>query len=365
MSAGRARRGLLALLAGAAVSPALPVRSQAQVVRGELVDSIAARPVTAAIVTLVDGSGGEFGRTLTNANGRFLVRAPAAGAFRLRVRLVGFDVWESEPMALAVGETVVRRVSLLLVRAKLPAITVEAEQTCVVRPEEGAAAAALWDEVKKVLAATELTMKSREFRFRSVGTERELDRLGVVVRDTSYRSIGYRAWPFGALSPELLARWGFVQGSAAGPVFFGPDAQLLVSDAFLDDHCFRVRMGPDGSGRVGLAFEPVAGRGVPEIEGTLWLDSATVALRKLEWSYRNLSRWAREGKPGGEVDFAALPTGAWFIRRWELRAPIAEVFPATPDTAYFGVKIREEAVTEVVKADGTPVVVYDTTKAPR
>jgi len=352
-------------VAAAALSPVLPGWSAAQVVRGDLVDSIAARPVGAAIVTLVDAAGAEFGRTLTDANGRFLVRAPAAGAFRLRVRIVGFDVWESEPIALAVGETVVRRVPLLLVRVKLPAITVEAEQTCMVRPEEGAAAAALWNEVKKVLAATELTMRSREFRFRSVGTERELDRLGVVVRDTSYRSIGYRAWPFAALSPELLARRGFVQGSATGPVFYGPDAQLLVSDAFLDDHCFRVRVGPEESGRVGLAFEPVAGREVSEIEGVLWLDSATVALRQLEWSYRNLSRWAREGKPGGEVDFAVLPTGAWFIRRWELRAPIAQVFPANPDTVFFGVKIREESVAEVVKADGTPVVVYDTTRAPR
>jgi len=365
VSAARALRNLLVLLAAAVASLAPPARSHAQVVRGEVVDSIAARPITAAMVTLVDGTGVEFGRTLTDANGRFLVRAPAEGTFRLRVRLVGFDAWESDPMALEVGQTAVKRVSLLLVRVKLPALTVQAEQTCVVRPGEGAAAAALWEEVKKVLAATDLTMRSREFRFRSVGTEREVDRLGAVVRDTTYSSIGYRAWPFAALSPELLARRGFVQGSAGGPVFFGPDAQLLVSDAFLDDHCFRVRVGPDGSGRVGLAFEPVAGRGVPEIEGTLWLDSATVALRRLEWSYRNLSRWAREGKPGGEVDFAVLPTGAWFIRRWELRAPIAEVFPAKPDTAFFGVKIREEAVAEVVKADGTPVVVYDTTKAPR
>lgn len=350
----------LLLVVQAAVVLALPGQARAQLVRGELVDSIAGRPVAAAIITLIDGADAEFGRTLTDATGQFRVRAPAAGSFRLRVRLVGFDVWESEPIALAVGETVVRRVALLLVRVKLPAITVEAEQTCVVRPEEGAAAAALWEEVKKVLAATELTMKGRGFRFRSVGTERELDRLGAVVRDTSYPSIGYRAWPFGALDPELLAQRGFVQGAAGGPVFYGPDAQLLVSDTFLDDHCFRVRLSPNEAGRIGLAFEPVTGRDVSEVDGVLWLDSATVALRQLEWGYRNLSRWAREGSPGGEVDFARLPTGAWFIRRWMLRAPIAQVFPDRPDTLFYGVKIREEEVVEVLKADGTPVMVYDT-----
>lgn len=338
---------------------ATPALAHAQLVRGELIDSVLGTPVSSAIVTLVDPAGAEHARTLTDAMGRFQARAPSTGEFRLRVRIVGFDAWESEPLALALGQTEVRRIPLMLARVKLPAFTVEAERTCVVRPEEGAAAAALWEEVKKALAATELTMESRQFRFRSLSAERELDRRGTVVRDTTYPSLGYSTWPFAALDPVLLSELGFVQGTVGGPTFYGPDAQVLVSDAFLDDHCFRVLAASGRAGRLGLAFEPVAGRDGPEVGGVLWLDSATVTLQTLEWEYRNLARWAREGRPGGEVHFAQLPTGAWFIRRWMLRAPIAQVYLARADTAFYGVKIRQEEVIEVLGADGKPLAGFE------
>jgi len=352
------RRTIAAHVAALAWATPLTV-AQAQVVRGELIDSVLGSPVAAAIVTLVDPSGAEYARSLTDALGRFRARAPSAGEFRLRVRIVGFGAWESEPFTLALGQTVVRRIPLMLVRVKLPAFTVEAQRTCGVRPEEGAAAAALWEEVKTALAATELTMASRQYRFRSLSAERELDRRGVVVRDTTFPSLGYSTWPFAALDPVLLSERGFVQRSVGGPTFYGPDAQVLVSDAFLDDHCFRIHIDADRTGRIGLAFEPVAGRGVPEGGGVRWLDSASVTLRTLEWEYRNLSRWAREGRPGGEVHFAQLPTGAWFIRRWMLSAPIAQVYLARADTAFYGVKIRQEEVIEVLSADGKPIVGFE------
>jgi hypothetical protein len=60
----------------------------AQLVRGELIDSVAGSPVAAAIVSLVDASGEEHVRLLTDAMGRFRVRAPSAGEYRLRVRIV-------------------------------------------------------------------------------------------------------------------------------------------------------------------------------------------------------------------------------------------------------------------------------------
>jgi hypothetical protein len=355
----RALRRTIAAQAAAWVWLATPALMHAQLVRGELIDSVAGSPVAAAIVSLVDASGEEHVRLLTDAMGQFRVRAPSAGEYRLRVRIVGFDAWESEPLTLAVGQTVVRRIPLMLVRVKLPAFTVEAERTCVVRPEEGAAAAALWEEVKKALAATELTVASRRFRFRSVSTERELNRQGMVVRDTAYPALGYSTWPFAALDPDLLSKLGFVQATVGGPTFYGPDAQVLVSDAFLDDHCFRITTSSDRAGTIGLAFEPVAGRSVPEVGGVLWLDSATVTLRTLEWEYRNLSRWAREGKPGGEVHFAQLTTGAWFIQRWMLRAPIAQVYLARADTAFYGVKWKQEEVIAVLTADGKPIVGFE------
>jgi hypothetical protein len=100
---------------------------------------------------------------------------------------------------------------------------------------------------------------------------------------------------------------------------------------------------------------------LPDVTGTLWLDSATVALQALEWEYTELSRWARIGGPRGTMNFDRLPNGAWFITRWKLRAPVAQVIPGRPDTLYYGVKIREGRVTEVLTATGDLVVKLDST----
>jgi hypothetical protein len=72
----------------------------------------------------------------------------------------------------------------------------------------------------------------------------------------------------------------------------------------------------------------------------------------MEWTYRNIPPWARQGRPSGSIVFAQLPDGAWFIQRWTLRAPVAQVFAMRADTAYYGVKIRESEVIEVSNRSG-------------
>jgi hypothetical protein len=211
------------------------------------------------------------------------------------------------------------------------------------------------------MSATTLAAQSRRYRFRTQSRERFVDRYGVTQTDTVFpMSPGYQAWPFGSLDPEQLSRSGFVQNDLGGPVFYGPDAALLVSDVFLDDHCFRVRR-ENGRDELGLLFEPVGGRNVPEIVGVLWLDSASVALRRLEWKYTNLAIWSRQGQPAGSIEFSQLPDGAWFVRRWMLRAPVAQVFTMRSDTTYYGVRIREAAVTEVLDRSGRLIVNFEET----
>jgi hypothetical protein len=324
----------------------------AQVVRGVVSDKYSREPITSGIVALVESGGDEVDRTLTDAAGRFLLRADGPGEFLLRTLIIGFQRWESPPFRLDVGESLHHDIDLELLRVALPPITVEAERTCVVRPEEGAAAATLWEEVKKAVSATALAAGSRRYRFRTRTSERFLDRYGVTRTDTVFPlAPGYSAWPFGSLAPELLSERGFVQDDLGGPVFYGPDAVLLVSDVFLNDHCFRVQR-EDRRAELGLLFEPVSDRHVPEIAGVLWLDSATAALRRMEWRYRNIPNWSRQGEPSGSMVFSQLPDGAWYVRRWRIRAPVAEVFPMRADTTYYGVRIRESTVIEVLDASG-------------
>ena len=76
----------------------------AQTVQGELVDA-ARRPLGGAMVVLLDADGKVRGRVLTDEAGRFTLRAPGAGSYRLRAERIGFQATESPALALAAGET--------------------------------------------------------------------------------------------------------------------------------------------------------------------------------------------------------------------------------------------------------------------
>jgi len=72
-----------AKLAALLLCTALP--ASAQTVRGLLTDSVSRSPLPGAFLTLVDDKGVERARVMTNPAGEFVVTAPAAGSYRLRV----------------------------------------------------------------------------------------------------------------------------------------------------------------------------------------------------------------------------------------------------------------------------------------
>ncbi|MDE2783796.1 MAG: carboxypeptidase regulatory-like domain-containing protein, partial [Gemmatimonadota bacterium] len=105
-----------------------------------------------------------------------------------------------------------------------------------------------------------------------------------------------------------------------------PDADVLLSDHFLDTHCFRLGAADeDRPGMIGLEFEPVPGRNLPEIAGTLWVHPETAHLERLDYRYRNLNLPdALVGAdPGGTVQFQGLPNGTWIVDSWRIRMPVA------------------------------------------
>ncbi len=74
-----------ALATLAVVVPGLTGSVAGQIVRGQVIDSITGAPVTGAAVVLLDARSSEITRTRSDAAGLFLVRAPDAGRYRLRV----------------------------------------------------------------------------------------------------------------------------------------------------------------------------------------------------------------------------------------------------------------------------------------
>src|SRR5437867_701683 len=188
------------------------------------------------------------------------------------------------------------------VPVQLASITVERRNRCRVRPAEGESAATLWEEVTKALRVTQVTLERKLYRFRTETFRRTLDRALKPLEEQRDSALGFGGWSFVSLPPESLARRGFVYDSTGGPVFVAPDIQVLLSDPFLESHCFKVQS-PAGNDTalVGLAFEPVPRPQRRDIAGVLWLDRRTAELRVVEYHYTNLDPWmpgARAGRRG-------------------------------------------------------------------
>jgi hypothetical protein len=201
-----------------------------------------------------------------------------------------------------------------------------------------------------------------------------------VVAEEAQTAEALKPTPFVTVPPERLAEKGYVEARADTVLFHGPDAEVLLSDAFLDAHCFQARAGGRGNpGQVGLAFAPAGERAIAGLRGVLWLDAATAELRTLEYEYvwRELPR---ASEAGGRVEFRRLPTGAWIVSRWRIRMPSGALrFRAlgvtSPGLFPRVARVTEESgeVLEVRTAEGAEVsmtaragvagVVWDSTRA--
>jgi hypothetical protein len=298
----------------------------AQTVRGELVDA-AGRPVEQVLVALLGPGGHQAGAALTSAAGQFRIRAPGPGRYSLRAERVGYATVTTPAFDLADGETRDERVVASGRAVALQGVVVTPRnRRCAVRPGAGLATATLWEEARKALAAAEFSGQAGVFRYDVVRWERDLSLDGgVVTRDLRQTHGGVSELPFVSVPPEELSRHGFIRDMHGDSlVYAAPDASVLLSDQFLNDHCFRVATGSD-SALVGLEFEPTAGRTVPDVHGVLWLDRASAELRRVEYRYLNGPPESRSPRVGGSVEFERPRGGPWIVRRWAIRMPIAEL----------------------------------------
>ncbi|HEX8693336.1 MAG TPA: carboxypeptidase regulatory-like domain-containing protein [Longimicrobium sp.] len=370
----RTRLLLPILLLGAAA------RLSAQTVAGEAVDPESGERISSAMVVLLDAAGSEVGSTLTDDAGRFVLRAGGPGTYTLRLERVGYANATSPALRLEAGQTLQYRLSAAAQRIQLQGIVVTGRSRCAPRAQGGVQVTTLWEEARKALRGTRGTEEARPYRYlvrRWTRATRAGDDL--VLQDSSGTQSAFLAKPFVSV-PAYRLELGWVQAERGNTVYFAPDADILTSGFFQESHCFHVAEAPRGHRDwVGLAFEPVRERRVPDVEGVLWLDAATAELRRLEYRYTGLNiRGPVAGRLGGEVDFHRLPDGAWIVRSWRIRLPMVE----EQSTAVGGFRhlavitaLREEGgdVAEIRTAGGRPVpleglaqlagAVYDSTRA--
>ncbi|HEX5725721.1 MAG TPA: carboxypeptidase regulatory-like domain-containing protein [Longimicrobiaceae bacterium] len=318
-------RALSAALA-ALLAAAAPLA--AQEVRGDLREAGSGRPVAGALVTLLDAAGAAQASALTDSAGRFAVRAPAAGTFRLRAERPGYATATSPALALEAGRTAQQRLTAEPQRmVELEGIqATAARRSCSVRPEAGLATAALWEEARKALSASAHVERAELLRYDVTLFRRRLDAATLQVQheESERRSRQVKA-PFASIPAAELAREGFARQLPDGTYYYAPDAAVLLSDEFLDGHCFVLHdQPPPAAGLVGLAFRPARRGTLTDVAGVLWIDAATSELRFLEYRYTSLPVRVDERRVGGRVEFERLPTGELIVRRWWIRMPAVE-----------------------------------------
>jgi hypothetical protein len=325
---------LLALLSFLASS----VSGNAQIVRGTVADRTTGQPAS-GVVTLerltADSAIVESRSVLTGSDGSFSVRAGSPGLARLYVRRIGAIPFRSEILSLADGEVVVVAVQLERVPppgartgSTLGRVFVRRGTPCRSN-DNGEYIATLWDDARTALMATEIAAKENKATRRVVRYIRELDSPSLKVFAESLHAFdgtdGEAGAFFRSRSGEQLSRDGYWYEDRDRAVwFFGPDASALLSEAFVQDHCFRLGAASDNSdGLIRLAFEPIPARtreySPTEIAGIVKFDSATSELRQLEFDWVKLH--ADTSLVGGELHFAYDSGGFWYVSSWRLRMP--------------------------------------------
>jgi hypothetical protein len=242
--------------------------------------------------------------------------------------MIGLSTQETEPFDVTGSATQPRELGLAPRAIDLEAIDVRAERrSCTARPTgEGLVVARLWEEARKALSAAALTELQGLYRYETMVYERDVNpSTGVIVRNEESTRQGYMRSPFATLAPEDLVGNGFVRRERGELLYYAPDADVLLSDAFLDTHCFRLAESSDAAEEIGLEFEPLERRGrIADVGGILWLDRETGELRWLEYTYYNLDLQVRTASAGGRVEFERMPSGKWIVPEWWIDMPIID-----------------------------------------
>jgi hypothetical protein len=301
-----------------------PGALEGQMLRGTVRHEVTGVPLSGTFVVLLDADSLEVTRTITDPLGEFALAPPRSGRYRLRTERIGFRSRVSSDIVLGDGPppTVDLEISPIVIR--LAALTIRGEsRECRVVGDQALGVLAVWDEARKVLEAVAWLDLQEQLIYELERFERSYTPSLALLRETRSTTPSRHVLPFRSRSPQELEERGYVIIEEDSIVYEAPDAEVFFSEPFLQHHCFALDETIQGGRRlVGLRFEPVRGRTLPDVQGVFWLDAETAALQRVAFSYVNVGVWQRERGAGGEVEFAELPDGRWIVSRWWIRMPL-------------------------------------------
>ena len=300
----------------------LPSPVAAQGVSGVVVDASSSAPLPGVLVSVLNAAGDRVGAVLTDASGRFTVVVSISGEYSARAERIGLATSNTDAFDVASEGLHTLRIEMADRAVEIAGIVVDSRvQACRIDPAEAIQIQRWWGEVRKALDVSAVVQRDRLVRFRIQRYEREWSAdLRSLAAERTDLQVGFSSRPFVSAATESLSQDGFVQGVDGARQYFAPDADVLLSDAFLAQHCFSVVADGADADRLGLRFEPIRSRKVPDILGTLWVDTTTAELTHLDYRYANLD-WLPQNEAGGRVEFRYLPSGTWIVADWFIRMP--------------------------------------------
>ncbi len=312
----------------------LAASSAAQVITGRIIAADNVTPVSGVVIVAADSTG-QSARALSGATGEFSIAIPRPGRYTVHLYRIGFRPLAHAPVDVSDsglhGLTLVAPGEVVL----LSSLRSQARSSsCRIASDSGLAIARVWEQGRIAMLSVGLSAESPPIIADWIEFDRTLATDGRHVRHQSTRlTRAPTTHAFTSPNPELLHSQGYVVQAPDGVQFFAPDAAVLLSDDFANDHCFEI-VGEDKAhpSAIGIAFHPNDSRsGVPDIDGVAWLEKASAELQEVKFEYVNLPDAVRAARPGGDVSFKRMPRGGWIISAWQARFPVLQPHAAISD----------------------------------
>lgn len=324
---------------------ASPASAVAQTVRGVVLRADSGEPLAGVLIEVIGRDGTRVGGTLSGPEGRYSVAS--SGGTSLQASFVGMAP-AFEPLGpLAATDTLFLDLELESSALELEGLSVVAEERCGGEVFEAVEIGRVWREARTALESIEWASDASLFRYDIESYVRRLDATGRRVLSESRGELStWGTHPFRSPDASVLSADGYVQEIDGSTMYFAPDVEALLSDDFLETHCFGIERKRDDPELVGLSFRPVDGRRVPDIVGTFWLDSRTSQLVELTFRYTGLERDIDTSELGGRIEYASIDGGGWIVDAWAIRMPVVGLQPVAGRAA------RREVVTALEEHGG-------------
>ena len=303
-----------------------------QMIQGRVRDAMNGRALEGAVVSLVREGGGPAIGAFTDSGGAYRLRPTVGGPQRLHVKRIGYQPYTSGIIDVVLGTVMAHPEVALTPRPQIMAtVNVSGDRRCASGFRRGGEVVSLWEDVRVALEATVFTAEEQRFGLSYVTYERTLDRQLREQKRSERTHAARGAMVFASIPAEQLAEEGYVFRSGDEFLYRGLDAHVLLSESFLETHCFRAAPKHEtDTSLVGLAFEPVRRGDRIEVRGVLWLDRSTRELEAIDFTYVGLNPDIPVQNLGGRVEFEQLPSGRWMVDRWWIRMPLIATRPAPP-----------------------------------